>query len=208
MGIDVSRLKAMAPKPTRSNVTDNVITKEDSDMNKATTTATVNNTTAKETKMNKEIKTSAQTASEFAVKFQEMGYEACIPTLGGVAHPELMFGYKGEEDGEAAMELINAAFAAANGNIYNAMCYMANAAKTSALEIKADEAVDVDGVDIVISYEKRKAYKDGEEVANLDSVPSTCPLPNEAIKNLLIEKVREMINHRPYNPDEDEDWDY
>ena len=194
----ISRLEAMAPKPTRNNVSDNIINREDSTMNNTTATAT-NNTNAKEnTTMNREITTSKRTESQFAVNYQRNGYGACIPTIDGVEHPELMFGYTSEADAQAALNLISEALAATNGNIGEAMCYMYNAARTAALDIKADEAVDVDGVDIVIDYTARKAYKDGEEIADLNSVPSTCPLPTEAIRNLLIEKVREMINHRSY----------
>lgn len=161
------------------------------------TTATTNNTnTVKENTMNREIRTSKRTESQFAVSYQMNGYGACIPTIDGVEHPELMFGYTSEADAQAALNLISEALAATNGNIGEAMRYMYNAARTTALDIKADEAVDVDGVDVIINYQNRKAYKNGEEVANLDNI--TCPLPNEAIKQILTEKVREMINHRSH----------
>ncbi len=199
---EISRLAAMAPKPTRSNATDNTITKEDA-MNNTTSTATTNNANVKEnTTMNREITTSKRTESQFAVSYQRNGYGACIPTIDGVEHPELMFGYTSEADAQAALNLISEALAATNGNIPQAMWYMRNAALTAARDVKADEAVDVDGVDIVIDYQARKAYKNGEEVANLDNI--TCPLPNEAIKQLLVEKVKEMIDHYEYDPDEDE----
>lgn len=205
---EISRLAAMAPKPTRSNVTDNIITKEDATMNNTTSTATTNNTTAKENTMNREITTSKRTESQFAVSYQQNGYGGLIPTIDGIEHPELMMGYVSEADAEAGLKLLEEALKATNGNIPQAMRYMYNACKTSAKEIKADEAVTIDGVDVVIDYAARKAYKDGEEVANLDSVPSTCPLPTEAIKSLLIEKVKEMIDHYEYDLDEDEDWEF
>lgn len=194
---EISRLAAMAPKPTRSNVTDNTITKEDSIMAQNNTTATANNTTAKENTMNREITTNKRTESQFAVSYQRNGYGACIPTIDGVEHPELMFGYTSEADAQAALNLISEAITATNGDVHKAMQYMYAAARTSALEVKADEAVDVDGVDIVIDYTARKAYKNGEEVANLDAI--TCPLPNEAIKQLLVEKVKEMVDHYGYD---------
>lgn len=197
MSINLSKLQAMAPKPTSNNVTDNVINMEDATMAQANINATTNNASAKEnTTMNREITTSKRTESQFAVSYQRNGYGACIPTIDGVEHPELMFGYTSEADAQAALNLISEALAATNGNIGEAMCYMYNAARTAALDIKADEAVDVDGVDIIINYQNRKAYKNGEEVADLDNI--TCPLPNEAIKQILIEKVREMINHRSH----------
>lgn len=194
---EISRLAAMAPKPTRSNVTDNTITKEDSIMAQNNTTATANNTAVKENTMNREITTNKRTESQFAVSYQRNGYGACIPTIDGVEHPELMFGYTSEADAQAALNLISEAITATNGDVYKAMQYMYAAARTSALEVKADEAVDIDGVDIVIDYTARKAYKNGEEVANLDAI--TCPLPNEAIKQLLVEKVKEMVDHCGYD---------
>jgi translation elongation factor EF-Ts len=197
MGIDVSKLAAMAPKPSKNNATnDNVITKEDATMAQTNNTATINNANVKENTMNREITTSKRTESQFAVSYQRNGYGACIPTIDGVEHPELMFGYTSEADAQAALNLISEALAATNGNIPQAMWYMRNAALTAARDVKADEAVDVDGVDIVIDYQARKAYKNGEEVSNLDNI--TCPLPNEAIKQILIEKVREMIDHYNY----------
>ena len=193
---EISRLAAMAPAPTRSNATDNIINKEDATMAQANNNATTNNANVKETKMNNEIRTSEMSASEFAVKFQEMGYDGCIPTIKGVPHPELMFGYHGEEDGKAAMELLSQALAATNGDIYKAMSYMASAVKTSAVDIEADDHVIIDGEDFVIDYGKRKISKDGIEIANLDSI--TCPLPNEAIKPMLEDKVRIMMDHRSH----------
>lgn len=192
----ISKLEAMAPKPSKDNITDNVINKEDATMAQTNNTATINNANVKENTMNREITTSKRTESQFAVSYQRNGYGACIPTIDGVEHPELMFGYTSEADAQAALNLISEALAATNGNIGEAMCYMYNAARTAALDIKADEAVDVDGVDIIINYQNRKAYKNGEEVADLDNI--TCSLPNEAIKQILIEKVREMINHRSH----------
>lgn len=190
---EISRLAAMAPKP----ITDNTITKEDSIMAQNNTTATANNTTAKENTMNREITTNKRTESQFAVSYQRNGYGACIPTIDGVEHPELMFGYTSEADAQAALNLISEAITATNGDVRKAMQYMYAAARTSALEVKADEAVDVDGVDVVIDYAARKAYKNGEEIANLDAI--TCPLPNEAIKQLLVEKVKEMVDHYGYD---------
>lgn len=193
----MQHLQDIAPMPTKNNVNDNIITKEDATMNNTTSTATTNNiTNAKENTMNREITTSKRTESQFAVSYQRNGYGACIPTIDGVEHPELMFGYTSEADAQAALNLISEALAATNGDITQAMWYMRNAALTAARDVKADEAVDVDGVDIVIDYAARKAYKNGEEVADLDNI--TCPLPNEAIKQILIEKVREMINHRSH----------
>lgn len=196
MSINLSKLQAMAPKPTNNNVTDNVITKEDAMSQNTNINATTNNASAKENTMNREIRTSKRTESQFAVSYQRNGYGACIPTIDGVEHPELMFGYTSEADAQAALNLISEALAATNGDIPQAMWYMRNAALTAARDVKADEAVDVDGVDIVIDYQARKAYKNGEEIANLDNI--TCPLPNEAIKQILIEKVREMIDHYNY----------
>lgn len=159
--------------------------------------ATTNNANVKEnTTMNREIRTGKKTEGQFTVDYQKNGYGAIIPIIDGVEHPELMMGYVSEADAQAGLKLLEEALKATNGNIPQAMRYMYTAAKTTALDIKVDEEVDVDGVKILINYKKRKAYRDGVEVANLDNIE--CYLPDEAIKPMLEDKVRTMINHRSH----------
>ena len=82
----ISKLAAIAPKPSKSNVTDNVITKEDATMNNTTFNATTNNTTnAKEnTTMNKIllvalallVLTMSVAAAEGEIKIGQVQYAA------------------------------------------------------------------------------------------------------------------------------------
>lgn len=136
--------------------------------------------------INNEIKTGKETNGEFTVTYQKNGYGAVIPVVDGVQHPELMMGYVSESDCKAGLKLIEKALTATQGDVRAAMMYMYNAARTAANEIKADEAVAVNGAEIIIDYEKRKAYLGTEEVANMDDM--MYDLPREAIRTILTER--------------------
>lgn len=190
--LNIAKLQAMAPKPTRSNVTDNVITKEDSDMNN---TATTNNTTnVKETTaMNREISTGAKSEGQFTIDYQRNGYGAIIPIIDGVEHPELMMSYVSETDAQTGMKLLEEALKATNGDVYKAMWYMYTAAQVAANGIHPTEILDVDGYEFTIDYEKRAAYLGAEEITNLDDLPNAVNYPREVVKDLLLTKVRARI---------------
>jgi len=196
MGIDVSRLKAMAPKPTRSNVTDNVITKEDATMSQNTNTnATVNNNTMEDNTMNKinaNVTTGKATEGEFAISYQRDGYGALVPIIDGVPHKELMMGYVSERDAQAGIELLGKALKATNGDIPAAMRYMYTAASVAAADIKPTETVEIPELDaeFLIDYEKKAIYYYDDEKANLDDLDTT-NWPNEAIKAMLVTRAKE-----------------
>lgn len=138
---------------------------------------------------NLEIRTGAQNINEYVVTYQRNGYGGIIPVIDGVAHPELLMGFVSEADRDAGLDALRDALMATNGNIPQAMMYMYEACRMAAEGVKADEvATTEDGEEIVIDYENRKAYIDGEEVANLDGIG--CELPREAIKALLIDKCK------------------
>lgn len=138
-----------------------------------------------------EIRTGKATNGEFTVTYQANGYGGVIPVIDGVEHPELLMGYVTESDKEAGMKLLEEALKATGCDIPAAMMYMYNAAMTSAKGIKADEAVEIDGIEVIIDYDKRKVYQNGAEIANMDDL--TCDLPREAIKAILSEKCRTAL---------------
>lgn len=161
---------------------------------------------------NNEIRTGKLTTGEFTVTYQENGYGAVIPVIDGVPHQELMMGFVSETDREAGMKLIAEALRATAGDIRAAMYYMYNAAKTAANNIKADEAVTINGMEVIIDYQNRKAYLDVEEITNLDDI--NCELPREAVKAILVERATREIEKRVAEFDEldddyfDEDEEY
>lgn len=152
---------------------------------------------------NNEIRTGKQSNGEFTVSYQNNGYGGVIPVIDGTPHPELLMGYVTESDREAGLQLLAEALKATAGDIPKAMMYMYNAARTAALEIKAEDSVEVDGVEIIISYEARKAYLTGEEIANLDDM--ACELPREAVKAILVERCRTALAERIAEFDEEYD---
>ena len=70
-----------------------------------------------------------------------------------------------------------------------------NAVATAAAEIKPDEAVEVEGNEILISYAAKKAYIGTEVIAELEDMDEV-DLPNEAIKALLISRTETELERR------------
>lgn len=149
---------------------------------------------------NANINTGIVNEAQFTVDYQKSGYGAVIPVIDGVPHKELMMGYVSEEDAAAGMKLLEEALKATGGDIPKAMQYMYTAATVAANDIKAEEAVEINGVDFIIDYKAKKIWQGEYEIANLDNI--TAALSNEAVKELLIDKVRTALND-PYWDDED-----
>lgn len=135
-----------------------------------------------------------RTAGQFAITYQQSGRGGCIPVVNGVPKPELMFGYISESDKQACMNLIQQALVATNGNTYQAARYIQNAVMIAANDIKPDEAVTVEGVELLVNYTTKKIYEGTTEIANLDDV--TCELPQEAVKVMLMDRAKHIIVER------------
>ena len=151
-----------------------------------------------------EIRTGRTTNGEFTVSYQQNGYGGIIPVIDGTPHPELMMGYVSEKDRDAGLKLLSDALRATAGNIPAAMTYMYQACAVAANEIQPDEAVDVDGKEILICYGDRKAYDGTTEIANLADIG--CELSNVAIKAMLIDRVRLAMAETTNTDEEDDDW--
>lgn len=141
-----------------------------------------------------EIRTGAMTQGQFVIDYQNNGNGGCIPVIDGKPEPSLMFGYASESDKKACMKLLEDALRATNGDIYQTKMYIMNAVTTAAKEIKPDEAVEVEGTEILLSYGSQKAYLGTEEVANLEDIK--CELPEEAVKALLTSRATVEIQKR------------
>ena len=103
-----------------------------------------------------------------------------------------ILGSVSEADKAAALDALNKAYVASNGNIFEMMQKLSTIATIEEKEIDPDEVVDVCGVEILLSYSKAKAYTmDGKEVANCDDMPT---LPKEAVKALLIARAENALN--------------
>ena len=149
-----------------------------------------------------------KTNGEFTIEFQN-NYGGMIPVINGEPAPNLMFGYVSESDKQACINLIRKAVVATNGDIYKAANYIRNAVTIAANNIKPDEAVEVLGNEMLISYTERKIYLDTEEIANLDDMSDTS-MGNEAIKQLLIARATialQELELNDFDDDEDDYWD-
>ena len=163
------------------------------------------------------INTGAMTNGEFTVSYQTNGNGGCIPVIDGTPCNALMFGYTSETDRKGGLKLIEQAIRATKGNVYEAKRYIMNAMMVAANDIKPDEAIDVDGVEILVVYTEGKAYIGTEEIANLDDLE--CSLPNEAVRELLKARAKNVIEERrqaesyqcndePWDDDEDEEYEW
>ena len=151
---------------------------------------------------NVNINTGKVNRAQFTVDYQKNNYGALIPVIDGVPHKELMMGYVSEADAEAGMKLLAEALKATGGDIPKAMQYMYTAATVTANNIDADEAVEINGMNFTIDYTAKKIYREEYEVANLDNI--TAALSKEAVRELLIDKVKTALDD-PYWDEEDEE---
>ena len=102
-----------------------------------------------------------------------------------------ILGSTSEADRAAALDALNKAYAASNGNIMEMMMKLSTIATIEEKNIEPDEVVEVCGEEIIISYGNAKAYTmDGEEIANCEDLPA---LPKEAVKAVLIERAKNAI---------------
>lgn len=140
-----------------------------------------------------------KTNGQFTVDFQRNGYAGCTPVINGVPATELTFGYVSQSDYDVCCRLIREAVDACDGDTYAAARYIHNAVMVSAANIKANETVDVDGYEMLISYEDKAIYDGTEKVAEItEDITDTV-----AVKALLIERARNAI----YSNEVDEIWD-
>lgn len=105
-----------------------------------------------------------------------------------------------------AIKAIQTALDASNGDIYEMMQKLSTIATIEEHEIAADEMVEVDGEEIIISYASKAVYTtDGEEIVNCRELPD---MPNEAIKAVLVARVQVVNAERATDDewDEDEEW--
>ena len=129
-------------------------------------------------------------AVEIRSEFKENGTKVEYIVIDGVKCG--IMGSVNEADRAAALKTLQAAYVASGGDIMEMMQNLNTVATIEEKEIEPDEMVEINGVEVMISYTNRKAYTmDGEELANCDGLPA---MPNEAVKALLIARVETALN--------------
>ena len=112
-----------------------------------------------------------------------------------------ILGSTSEKDKQNAIKAIQTALDASNGNIYEMMQKLSTIATIEEKEIKPDEMIEINGREIIISYESKAAYTlDGEELVNCTDLPD---MPEEAIKAVLTARIEALSVEDEY---EDEDY--
>ena len=94
-------------------------------------------------------------------------------------------------DREAALKAIQEAYVASNGNIMEMMQKLATIATIEEKGIEPDEMIEINGVEVIISYKNATAYTiDGDEIVSCADLPS---MPAEAIKAVLVARMEAII---------------
>ena len=103
-----------------------------------------------------------------------------------------IMGSVSEADRAAALKALQAAYVASNGDIMEMMQKLSSIATIEEKAIEPDEVVEVNGVEVMLSYTNRKTYTmDGEELANCDDL---LDMPKEATKAVLIARTETALN--------------
>jgi hypothetical protein len=103
-----------------------------------------------------------------------------------------IMGSSSEVDRAAAIDALNKAYAASNGNMFEMMRKLREVATIEEKEIDPDEVVKVCDREIMLSYTNAKAYTmNGKEIANCEDMPA---LPKEAVKALLMARAEVALN--------------
>lgn len=136
-----------------------------------------------------EIKT-AKNAVEIRSELKENGTTIEYIVIDGVTCGIL--GSANEADKAAALKALQSAYVASNGNIIEMMQNLSIIANIEEKGIEPDEVVDVNGIDIILSYSKAKAYTmDGKEIANCDDLPD---ISKDAVKAVLVARAELALN--------------
>ena len=102
-----------------------------------------------------------------------------------------ILGTTGDVDKLNAIRAIQTALDASDGNIMEMVQKLVTIATIEENDIQPDEMVEVNDVEVIISYAAKTAYTvDGEEIANCTDLPD---MPNEAIKAVLIARTENAL---------------
>lgn len=132
------------------------------------------------------IKNAVEIRSEFKANGTKVEYIVIDGHKCGI------LGSVSEADRAAALKTLQDAYVASGGNIMEMMYNLNTIATMEERGIEPDEMVEINGVEVIISYTNRKAYTmNGDEIANCDGLPA---MPNEAVKALLIARAETELN--------------
>lgn len=103
-----------------------------------------------------------------------------------------VLGCTSEEDKAKALKALNDAYIASGGDIMAMMMNLNTIATIEEKQIEPDEMVEICGINVMLSYEKKAAYTmDGEELVNCTDLPD---MPKEAVKAVLVARAETELN--------------
>jgi hypothetical protein len=104
-----------------------------------------------------------------------------------------ILGSVNDRDREAALKTLNDAYIASGGDLMAMAANLNTIAAITENNITPDEMIEINGVNVIISYEAATAYTlDGEEIVDCKDIPN---MPREGIKALLISRVENLFAH-------------
>jgi hypothetical protein len=104
-----------------------------------------------------------------------------------------MLGTVNERDRDAALKALNDAYIASGGDLMAMAANLNTIAAITENNITPDEMIEINGVNVIISYESATAYTiDGEEIVDCKDIPN---MPRDGIKALLISRVENLFAH-------------
>lgn len=104
-----------------------------------------------------------------------------------------ILGSVNDRDREAALKTLNDAYIASGGDLMAMAANLNTIAAITENNITPDEMIEINGVNVIISYEAATAYTlDGEEITDCKDIPN---MPREGIKALLISRVKNLFAH-------------
>lgn len=116
-----------------------------------------------------------------------------------------ILGSANANDRAKAIKAIQTALDASNGDVYEMMAKLQTIATIEEHEIAADEMIEINGVDIIVSYASKAAYTtDGAELVNCTDLPD---MPNEAIKAVLVARAQVALADRASDDIDADEWD-
>lgn len=101
-----------------------------------------------------------------------------------------ILGTTSEADKQNALNVLQTALNASNGNIYEAIQKLSTIAIIEENNVSPDEVIKVDDKEYIISYTNKSAYTmSGEPIVNCNDLPD---MPKKAVKAVLVARIEAL----------------
>lgn len=119
--------------------------------------------------------------------------------------PFVGIGYSSEKDKERVLNLFSKVFEETGGDPYKTAMKLQELALLGEQEVVADKEIEVEGVDFVISFKNKAAYRDGNKYVDLDDLQAA-KLTNDAVEIILIERIKNKLLLEEEDDEEEDEY--